>query len=129
MSARTSMNLDDQVLALIAEFGEKQFFASIGRVVAAKSVVAPASVGIDWDPEEGWINVSDEVIRDWESRFQGVDVRKELAGMHTWLLTNPRNRKRRYRRFVESWLSRALKSSRAYNGGFKSSGPEPDRGF
>ena len=115
-----SKEIEKQIRDCIAEGG----YAAVLRVVA---MVAEEQVGdhpildrVDWSPEHGWLNVTDKVMGAWVQKYPTVRIKSELSLAHQWLLDNPSRRKKYYQRFIESWLSRAQKSSRAYNGGFKS---------
>jgi hypothetical protein len=111
-------DLPIEISSLISEFGEEQFFVALGHVVASLTT-REITTEVAWDEICGWMNVTESLIGDWEKRFPRVNIRGELSKAHGWLLANPKNRKRRYRRFLESWLSRCEKSSRAYGGGYK----------
>ena len=117
-STRTSNDLDNEISSLISEFGEAGFFASVGRVVESLVGRPVDTSEPNWDESVGWMNIREFVLADWRRRFPRVDVESELASAHSWLLANPRNRKKKYRRFLESWMSRAQKGSLAYNGGY-----------
>lgn len=127
-SPRTLTDLENEIASLVSEFGEEYFFRALGAVFQSLGKQSLTSTEIVWDPEFGWMNVTERVLADWSGRFPKVDVKGELAKAHNWLIANPKNRKRRYRRFIEAWLSRSQKQSMAYHGGFKASDPS-DRGF
>ena len=126
-STVTSQQLDREIASLICEFGEPVFFAALGRAVESLSQREISVSEITWDPDLGWINIPEAMIESWTQRFPGVNIRRELAEAHGWLVANPKNRKRRYRRFVESWFRRSQKASRAYNQGHTAGGDT--RGF
>ena len=118
---RTSSDLDNEIASIMSAVGEAAFFASLGRVVESLVARPVESSEPGWDQQLGWINIGEFMISDWRRRFPKVDVEEELAKAHSWLLANPKNRKRRYRRFLESWMSRAQKGALAYNGGYTKS--------
>ena len=124
----TSQQLDRDIASLICEFGEPAFFSALGRAVESLSQREIPMSKITWDPDLGWINIPEATIESWTQRFPGVNIRKELAEAHGWLVANPKNRKKRYRRFVESWFRRSQKGSQAYNQGHQTSG-DGSRGF
>ena len=116
--SRSSRSLPNEIASLLSDYGAEAFFQALGQVVAG--LVPQCDNGeIGWDSEYGWINISQMVLKDWKFRFPSVSIESELSLAHGWLLANPKNRKRRYRRFLESWFGRAEKSRRAYGGGFK----------
>lgn len=123
-SERTTGSLDNQIAGLISEHGEVTFFASLGRVVESLAHKPINESEPTWDEQIGWVNIGQFMVGDWKRRFPRVNVEGELAKAHSWLLANPKNRKRKYRRFLESWMSRAQKSAMAYNGGFTRSEPK-----
>ena len=45
-----------------------------------------------------------------------MDVRQEIATAASWLMSNPKNRKSDYPRFLNNWLSRAQDSARPVQG-------------
>ena len=53
-------------------------------------------------------SVTEEMVSDFSSLYQAVDVVQALRNMRGWLLSNPKNRKTSsgIRRFINSWLSR-----------------------
>ena len=57
--------------------------------------------GSDWYP-------SVEDMKGWKKLYPGVDVKRELARMREWALSNPTKRKTKkgIRRFVQTWLDR-----------------------
>jgi len=126
-STPTFQQLDREIALMICEFGEPAFFAALGRAVESLSAKDVPLSEIAWEADLGWINIPDAVVDDWARRFPGVDIRAQLSQAHGWLLANPRNRKKRYRRFLESWFRRSQKASRAYNQGHTAGGDT--RGF
>jgi hypothetical protein len=52
--------------------------------------------------------VTEEMVSEFSSLYQAVDVVQALRNMRGWLLSNPKNRKTSsgIRRFMNSWLSR-----------------------
>ena len=61
---------------------------------------------------------------EWQRLYPEVDVRKELFGMRSWLLTHPEKQKTadQIGRFVNYWLSNARTRAQASPGGFPSVG-------
>ena len=45
--------------------------------------------------------------------YPAIDVREEIRRAKAWLLANPRNAKKDWKRFINSWLSRAQDKARA----------------
>ena len=63
---------------------------------------------LDWNKQVGWINVTKDVIADWEAAYPSVNVDDELKKAHAWLKANPKRAgKRDWLRFATAWLARA----------------------
>ncbi len=50
---------------------------------------------------------SEANLQSWITAYPAISVTQELAKMSAWLMSNPKNRKSDYLRFVNNWLSRA----------------------
>ena len=72
---------------------------------------------ISFDAERGWLNVSGKDWELWKSAYPAVDISTELSKAEAWAHSNPKNRKSNWRRFLNSWMSRAQDSARAVGGG------------
>ena len=60
-----------------------------------------------WSPSTGWQGVSDQDRADWAVAYPAVKVDQEMAKAHQWLLARPaKQKKRRWRAFLTSWLNR-----------------------
>lgn len=61
--------------------------------------------------------VTEEMVSEFSSLYQAVDVIQALRNMRGWLLNNPKNRKTSsgIRRFMNSWLSREQDRARPQN--------------
>ncbi len=61
-------------------------------------------------------DLADSLIAGWAEAYPAVDVRQEIAKAAAWLMSNPKNRKSDYPRFLNNWLSRAQDSARPVQG-------------
>ena len=52
-------------------------------------------------------NLDEVIIQKWQEAYPAVDVYQEIKQATAWLMSNPKNRKSDYRRFLNNWLSRA----------------------
>ena len=46
-------------------------------------------------------------IEKYQEKYPGINVQSEVLKMEAWLMSNPKNRKTHYERFINNWLSRA----------------------
>lgn len=46
-------------------------------------------------------------IEKWQEAYPAIDVLRELRKAEAWLISNPKNSKSNYERFLNNWLSRA----------------------
>lgn len=53
-----------------------------------------------------WENITNEDIEIWKEAYPACDIELELKRMRAWLIDNPQKKKKNYRRFIGSWLSR-----------------------
>jgi len=62
---------------------------------------------IDFNWENGtFLGITEEDQQRWAEAYPAVDVELEVRRAAEWLLANPHRRKKNYRRFLTSWLSR-----------------------
>lgn len=72
--------------------------------------------GIDFDFSTGkWTGIEEVLIEVWEKACPAIDVNSELAKASAWLMSNPKNKKSDYKRFLGSWMSRAQDRSPRVN--------------
>jgi hypothetical protein len=57
--------------------------------------------------ERQWKNITEKDIETWMEAYPACDIWFELKKMKAWLVANPKKRKTQYKRFINSWLSRA----------------------
>ena len=68
----------------------------------------PANKGIEFDfPNSCWRGISSNDIKLWKQAYPAINIEQELSRAAAWLLANPKNRKKNYRRFLTNWFSRA----------------------
>ena len=46
-------------------------------------------------------------IEKYQEKYPGINVQSEVLKMEAWLMSNQKNRKTHYERFINNWLSRA----------------------
>ena len=64
-------------------------------------------VGINWDIDSGWQNVTDSHLVRWRGAFPAVDIDHQLKKMNSWLIDNPKKaHKSNWSAFMNRWLSR-----------------------
>lgn len=59
----------------------------------------------DFEKRE-WINTKDKDLIFWKTTYPACNIEAELRKMADWLISNPKKRKKNYRRFITNWLSR-----------------------
>jgi hypothetical protein len=50
------------------------------------------------------LEISELDWNDWGATYPSVDIEREFRMMDDWLESNPRRRKKNYRRFITNWL-------------------------
>lgn len=74
---------------------------------------APSKPVINFDfTTELWENIADDQVDKWQDTYPATNVERELKKMAEWLLSNPKKRKKNYRRFITSWLERSQERGR-----------------
>jgi hypothetical protein len=73
--------------------------------VAVAVAVPSAHDGIVFDGN-GFQNLNG-YLSSWESAYPAVNVKSEIAKAAAWLISNPKNKKSNYARFLNNWLSSA----------------------
>jgi len=74
----------------------------------AKRQGSSPTTAIAWTPESGWTGITEADREAWAEAYPACDIGRQLAAMTAWLLANPAKAPRkRYRRFIVSWLSRS----------------------
>ena len=64
-------------------------------------------VGITWDADSGWQNVTDSHKITWRVAYPNCSVETSLARMHVWLIANPsKAHKTNWLRFIANWFAR-----------------------
>jgi uncharacterized protein YdaU (DUF1376 family) len=62
---------------------------------------------IRWEPEAGWVGITDADIALWTETYPAVDVRGQLREMHAhWRANLAKARKSNWERSIVGWLSR-----------------------
>jgi uncharacterized protein YdaU (DUF1376 family) len=64
-------------------------------------------VGINWDIDSGFQNVTNSHLTRWRDAFPAVDIDHQLKKMNSWLIDNPKKaHKSNWSAFMNRWLSR-----------------------
>ena len=53
-----------------------------------------------------FLNIKDKDLIFWKTTYPACNIESELNKMADWLISNPKKRKKNYRRFISNWLSR-----------------------
>ncbi len=70
----------------------------------ASSASPPA---ISWNAENGFSGITATDRKSWAKAYPALDIERQLAAAHEWLLSNPaKAKKTQWRRFVTGWLAR-----------------------
>lgn len=68
----------------------------------------PPAKRILFDADAGeFRDIQEAQFEHWESLFKKIDVLSEIEKAESWLMVNPRKRKKYYERFLLNWFSRA----------------------
>lgn len=96
----------------------------VGHVPNVPDCSASASVFININLKEGvWGGIQSEDMKLWNEAFPACDIKQELKKMAAWIIANPaKGKKKNYRRFITSWLSRTQEKG-GTKGGLVPSGP------
>ena len=62
---------------------------------------------ISFSADGHWENISHAQRTAWERAYPALSLDAELARAASWILANPKNRKKNYARYLTNWLSRA----------------------
>jgi hypothetical protein len=84
---------------------KKDYIKPLAETDASHSVTAHSKVGFDFDSGK-FVNVNGQ-YKVWCEAYPAVDVMGELKKMAAWLVSNPKNRKSDYPRFINNWLAKA----------------------
>lgn len=67
----------------------------------------PRAEKIQLSADGVWNNVTSEIKELWKKAYPAVDIPVELQKAAAWLVANPKNKKKNYSRFINSWLCRS----------------------
>lgn len=66
-----------------------------------------ATHAIAWSATDGWAGISEKDQSAWKEAYPACDIKRQLASMNQWLLSNPsKAKKKQWRRFITNWLNR-----------------------
>ena len=71
-----------------------------------KKTTSAAIEKISIDAGGEWRHIPDHLMATWKKAYPAIDVQAELAKAAAWIISNPRNRKKNYSRYLTNWLSR-----------------------
>lgn len=71
----------------------------------------PASDRPSFDFSSGTFDNLHAFIPHWETAYPAINIISEIKKSAAWLISNPKNRKSNYLRFLNGWLSRAQDSA------------------
>lgn len=74
---------------------------------------------VRFDAASGGWSVPDLLQSQWVKAYPAVDVAGELAKAGVWLVSNPKNQKSNYARFLSNWLSKAQDRAPKLGGGHR----------
>lgn len=73
----------------------------------------PPKRKVDFDFSAGrFVDLPDSLVDGWADAYPAVNIQQEIAKAAAWLMSNPKNKKSDYPRFLNNWLSRAQDSAR-----------------
>lgn len=62
---------------------------------------------IAWSTTDSWSGISNNDLKQWTEAYPVCDLKRQLASMNQWLLSNPsKAKKKQWRRFITNWLAR-----------------------
>jgi len=69
----------------------------------------PPDKSISFDADEGvFQGITPQDMQNFADAYPGIDLKREIARMEQWILSNPKKaRKRNWRRFLTTWLQKA----------------------
>ena len=70
-----------------------------------KSLQAKAIINFTFETNK-WENITSEDIDIWKEAYPACDINLGLKQIRSWLIANPKKKKKNYRRFITNWLSR-----------------------
>lgn len=100
----TDVNSD---VNIVNEFNQssKQYAVSISNKHKGNTTTA-SNEKISFSAD-GWSNIPDALLSSWQKAYPAMDIHIELEKARAWLLSNPKNKKSNYARFLTNWFSRA----------------------
>jgi hypothetical protein len=82
-----------------------------------KGLGATNANDVRFDAATGAWSVPDLLRGQWASAYQALDVDAELAKAGAWLISNPKNQKHNYARFLTNWMQRSQDRAPRAGGG------------
>lgn len=66
-----------------------------------------ASTAVAFDAATGHFRIPDLLMEQWRGAYPALSLDLELSRASSWLISNPKNRKSNYARFLTNWLTKA----------------------
>jgi len=76
------------------------------RLLTRKPMVKVSTENIQWSKEDGFSGITERDRDQWAAAYPAVDVDRQLAAAHVWLVARPEQRKRNFYRFLANWFRR-----------------------
>lgn len=70
-----------------------------------KKMTAVNAIQLD-ESSAQWVGITDAHKAMWRKMAPGVDIDRHLVAAAAWIISNPKNRKKNYARYLTGWLSR-----------------------
>lgn len=120
MQSNSSANAD---ASAVQKHTQPQPQPHINTEVGDKSPTSARSEKISFDSHRGkFDNVTEQQLAIWRDAYPAIQIDIELNKAAAWLVSNPKNRKSDYLRFLNNWLSRAQDRAPAA-GGYRGQAP------
>lgn len=62
-------------------------------------------------------NIPDALFSKWKVSCPGIDIKREIARAEAWVISNPKQKKSNWERFLTNWMVRAQDRARPEGGG------------
>lgn len=133
LQPKTDVSLSVSVSDSVCEYDKPTVMGKGGGPGEGEAMPEPAKA--DSGPKEAkpafdfvtgeFTGIPDLLVATWQEAFPAIDVRQEIKRAAAWLLSNPKNRKSDYRRFLNNWLTRSQDGANGATGGTHAQHREP----
>jgi hypothetical protein len=76
---------------------------------------SPPKVAFDYETGK-FTNISEIMVDLWQTGFPAIDAQQELNKAAAWCMSNPKNKKSNWLKFLTNWFSRAQDKAPAHKG-------------